>query len=215
MLRILSRILCVLLASSVVLAGRARAQDVSILRDAEIENIIRTYATPIFAVAGLDPAAVHVYVVNDPTPQLLRCRRPEPVHEQRHDPAQRDAQPARRHHRPRDRSYFRRPSGAHRRGAAPRHDPEHHRPRGRRRRRGGERQWRRRRGGDPRRYQRGAALVPAILDHPGGLGRPGRAQLPRPHRAIGEGIAAVLRDPAAARSCSRRRIRILTCGPTR
>ena len=67
MLRILSRILCVLLASSVVLTGSARAQDISILRDAEIENIIRTYATPIFAVAGLDPAAVHVYVVNDPT----------------------------------------------------------------------------------------------------------------------------------------------------
>jgi predicted Zn-dependent protease len=56
-----------LLASSVVLAGHARAQDISILRDAEIENIIRTYSTPIFAVAGLDPAAVHVYVVNDPT----------------------------------------------------------------------------------------------------------------------------------------------------
>src|SRR5260370_5017901 len=50
-----------------VLTGRARAKDISILRDAEIENIIRTYATPIFAVAGLDPAAVHVYVVNDPT----------------------------------------------------------------------------------------------------------------------------------------------------
>ncbi|HET7594701.1 MAG TPA: M48 family metalloprotease, partial [Stellaceae bacterium] len=67
MLRILSRILCVLLASSVVLAGRARAQEVSILRDAEIENIIRAYATPIFNAAGLDPAAVHVYIVNDPT----------------------------------------------------------------------------------------------------------------------------------------------------
>src|SRR5260370_29103487 len=50
-----------------VLTGRARAKDISILRDAEIENIIRTYATPIFAEAGLDPAAVHVYVVNDPT----------------------------------------------------------------------------------------------------------------------------------------------------
>jgi predicted Zn-dependent protease len=66
-LRILSRVLSVLLVSSVALTGRARAQDISILRDAEIENIIRTYATPIFTVAGLDPAAVHVYVVNDPT----------------------------------------------------------------------------------------------------------------------------------------------------
>ena len=67
MLRILSRLLGVLLVSSVLLAGRAQAQDISILRDAEIENIIRTYATPIFTVAGLDPAAVHVYIVNDPT----------------------------------------------------------------------------------------------------------------------------------------------------
>lgn len=40
---------------------------VTILRDAEIENIIRTYATPIFNAAGLDPAAVHVYIVADPT----------------------------------------------------------------------------------------------------------------------------------------------------
>jgi predicted Zn-dependent protease len=65
-LRILFRFVCVMLAS-LILAGRARAQDISILRDAEIENIIRAYATPIFATAGLDPAAVHVYVVNDPT----------------------------------------------------------------------------------------------------------------------------------------------------
>ena len=67
MLRILSRILGVLLVSSVAFIGRAQAQEISILRDAEIENIIRTYAAPIFAVAGLDAAAVHVYVVNDPT----------------------------------------------------------------------------------------------------------------------------------------------------
>ena len=67
MLRILSRILGVLLVSSVAFTGRAQAQEISILRDAEIENIIRTYAAPIFAVAGLDAAAVHVYVVNDPT----------------------------------------------------------------------------------------------------------------------------------------------------
>jgi predicted Zn-dependent protease len=66
-LRIFSRILCLWLASSIVFARCANAQDVSILRDAEIENIIRAYATPIFAAAGLDPTAVHVYVVNDPT----------------------------------------------------------------------------------------------------------------------------------------------------
>jgi predicted Zn-dependent protease len=65
-LRIFSRILCLLLVASVALAGRARAQETSILRDAEIENIIRAYSTPIWNAAGVDPAAVHVYIVQDP-----------------------------------------------------------------------------------------------------------------------------------------------------
>ncbi len=65
-MRILSRLLLVLLAASLALARPARAQDISMLRDAEIENIIRTYATPIFVAAGLDPEAVHIYIVNDP-----------------------------------------------------------------------------------------------------------------------------------------------------
>jgi predicted Zn-dependent protease len=66
-LRILSRILSVLLVSSLALVGEARAQDVGLLRDAEIEDIIRTYATPIWHAAGLDPDAVHIYIVADPT----------------------------------------------------------------------------------------------------------------------------------------------------
>ncbi|MGH7001072.1 MAG: M48 family metalloprotease [Stellaceae bacterium] len=67
-LRIFSWLLCVLLASSAVLVRHAIAQDgTAILRDAEIESIIRTYATPIWRVAGLDPDAVHVYIVEDPT----------------------------------------------------------------------------------------------------------------------------------------------------
>jgi predicted Zn-dependent protease len=66
-LRILSRILCVLLVSSPALVGEARAQGISLLRDAEIEDIIRTYATPIWHVAGLDPEAVHIYIVADPS----------------------------------------------------------------------------------------------------------------------------------------------------
>jgi predicted Zn-dependent protease len=66
-LRILSRILFVLLASCLAFIGQARAQDISLLRDAEIEDIIRTYATPIWRAAGLDPDAVHIYIVADPT----------------------------------------------------------------------------------------------------------------------------------------------------
>jgi predicted Zn-dependent protease len=37
----------------------------SLIRDAEIEDVIRAYATPIFTAAGLDAAAVHIYLVND------------------------------------------------------------------------------------------------------------------------------------------------------
>jgi len=44
------------------------AQDkLSFIRDAEIESMIRTWWTPIILAAGLDPHAVHIYLVNDPT----------------------------------------------------------------------------------------------------------------------------------------------------
>jgi predicted Zn-dependent protease len=65
-LRISSRFLGLLLA--VLLAtGRAWAADVGYIRDAEIESTLRTFYTPILQAAGLDPAAVHIYIVNDPT----------------------------------------------------------------------------------------------------------------------------------------------------
>lgn len=43
----------------------AQQRGVAIVRDAEIEHIIRLYATPIFAAAGLDPDAVSVHLIND------------------------------------------------------------------------------------------------------------------------------------------------------
>lgn len=43
----------------------ALAAGISLIRDAEIENSIRTYATPVFRAAGLDPDAVNIYIVND------------------------------------------------------------------------------------------------------------------------------------------------------
>jgi predicted Zn-dependent protease len=65
--RIFSRFLCVVLALGLALPRPARAGDeISLLRDAEIETIIRTYGTPIWNAAGLDPGAVHVYLVGDP-----------------------------------------------------------------------------------------------------------------------------------------------------
>jgi predicted Zn-dependent protease len=66
-LRIFTRTICVLVAASLTLARPAAAQaPQSYIRDAEIETIIRTYATPIFTAAGLDAQAVHIYIVNDP-----------------------------------------------------------------------------------------------------------------------------------------------------
>jgi predicted Zn-dependent protease len=41
------------------------AQKLSFIRDTEIENTIRAYATPVFLAAGLDPTAVRIYLVND------------------------------------------------------------------------------------------------------------------------------------------------------
>jgi predicted Zn-dependent protease len=65
-LRIVLRFVCVVLGLSIGFPRLAWADDVSLLRDAEIETIIRTYATPIWNAAGLDPVAVHVYLVSDP-----------------------------------------------------------------------------------------------------------------------------------------------------
>jgi predicted Zn-dependent protease len=52
------------LAASALPAG-AQGSRVSLLRDAEIEHIIRIYATPLFHAAGLDPAAISVYLIDD------------------------------------------------------------------------------------------------------------------------------------------------------
>jgi len=43
------------------------AQGISLIRDAEIERDIRLYATPAWQAAGLDPAAVRIFLVNDKT----------------------------------------------------------------------------------------------------------------------------------------------------
>ncbi len=66
-MRLFLRVLYVMLATSLAFVDRAHAESgPSIVRDAEIENIIRTFAAPIFTAAGLDVTAVHVYLVSDP-----------------------------------------------------------------------------------------------------------------------------------------------------
>lgn len=46
--------------------GTAAAQQIRLIRDAEVENIIRVYSTPLFQAAGLSPKDINVYLVNDP-----------------------------------------------------------------------------------------------------------------------------------------------------
>ena len=48
-----------------VIAPTIKAQGLSFIRDSEIENIIRSYAAPLFEVAGLDADSVKVHIVND------------------------------------------------------------------------------------------------------------------------------------------------------
>jgi len=43
------------------------ANAISLIRDAEIEDTLHSYADPIFKVAGLNPAAVHILIIDDPS----------------------------------------------------------------------------------------------------------------------------------------------------
>ncbi len=53
-----------LLVSFVASTAPARAEGMGLIRDAEIENTIRTFVTPLFSAAGLDPDAVKVYIID-------------------------------------------------------------------------------------------------------------------------------------------------------
>ena len=57
-----------LLAMLVVSAGAvtAHAQNVPVVRDAEIEALVRDYARPIFKTAGLSKSGIDIILVNDP-----------------------------------------------------------------------------------------------------------------------------------------------------
>ena len=59
-------LLCVLLLLfGPLLPQRAAAAPLQLIRDAEIENTIRIYATPLFQAAGLSPQGIRLYLVND------------------------------------------------------------------------------------------------------------------------------------------------------
>jgi len=63
--KLLSSVLAAVFLAALVAPSRAQAQGIPIVRDAEIENTIRAYATPIFDAAGLDSEAVSIHIVND------------------------------------------------------------------------------------------------------------------------------------------------------
>jgi len=46
-------------------ATPAAAQGISLLQDTETERLLRSYEEPILGVAGIDPGAVRMYIVND------------------------------------------------------------------------------------------------------------------------------------------------------
>ncbi len=59
------RIAAVLLVVAIALVPCGPAAALSFIRDTEVENTIRGYATPLFEAAGLDPTNVRIYLVND------------------------------------------------------------------------------------------------------------------------------------------------------
>lgn len=65
---LLRRVLSFALALSVApIAGPANAQNVPVVRDAEIEALVREYAKPILEAAGLSRQKVEIVLVNDPS----------------------------------------------------------------------------------------------------------------------------------------------------
>jgi predicted Zn-dependent protease len=63
--RIITLICLALLALGPCRAALAQRGQPNLIRDAEIENTIRTFITPIWRVAGLDPEAVAIMIVQD------------------------------------------------------------------------------------------------------------------------------------------------------
>ena len=56
----------------------AAAQEIDIIRDAEIERVMRSYEDPILVAAGIDPHTVKLYLVNDPEINAFATQSPIP-----------------------------------------------------------------------------------------------------------------------------------------
>lgn len=59
-------VLFTVLAVGLIQPAFGQDRGLGLIRDAEIENIIRDYSTPIFNAAGLDAESVSIHIVNDP-----------------------------------------------------------------------------------------------------------------------------------------------------
>ena len=46
---------------------RAQAAGPSLIRDAEVESVLRDFSTPVFEAAGLHPQSIRIFIVNDPS----------------------------------------------------------------------------------------------------------------------------------------------------
>ena len=53
--------------SNPITAATEARNNILLIRDSEIENLIREYTTPLFQVAGLNSESVHVGIINDPS----------------------------------------------------------------------------------------------------------------------------------------------------
>jgi predicted Zn-dependent protease len=60
----LAWLVAAMLALAPAAAQQQRGESLPLIRDAEIEGLLRTYAKPIFQSAGIKPGSVHVYLIN-------------------------------------------------------------------------------------------------------------------------------------------------------
>ena len=65
--RMLPSLIAVLGVALITPTGESRASGISLIRDTEIENTIRVFATPLFEAAGLEAADIRIHIVNDPS----------------------------------------------------------------------------------------------------------------------------------------------------
>ena len=166
-----------------------------LIRDAEIEQLLKEYTQPILKAAGLSQQNIQIVIIGDRCVQRLRGRRPAHLRQCRCADGCQGAERDHRRARARDRAHRRRPPRPHPRaigrGLHPvdhRHDPG----RGRADRRRAQRQYRHgpgRNGDDPGPAGGDPKFAVRLYPRPGGPGRPRRGEVPDRDRPVGEGHA--------------------------